>query len=84
MSGVGARGGRGGPYATERPAPRDAEPDPVQARNRADPQADIAHEAILSRLRYLNHVADRFDLRRDIRFGTRVVAARYDEAATRR
>ena len=31
-------------------------------------------------LRYLNHVADRFDLRRDIRFGTRVTAARYDEA----
>ena len=31
-------------------------------------------------LRYLNHVADRFDLRRDIRFGTRVVAARYDDA----
>jgi cyclohexanone monooxygenase len=32
-------------------------------------------------LAYLNHVADRFDLRRDIRFGTRVTAARYDEAA---
>ncbi len=31
-------------------------------------------------LRYANHVADRFDLRRDIRFGTRVKAARYDEA----
>jgi cyclohexanone monooxygenase len=27
-------------------------------------------------LRYLNHVADRFDLRRDIRFQTRVTAAR--------
>ena len=26
-------------------------------------------------LRYLNHVADRFDLRRDIRFSTRVTAA---------
>jgi len=34
-------------------------------------------------MRYLNHVADRFDLRRDIRFGTRVTAARYDEAANR-
>ena len=34
-------------------------------------------------LRYLNHVADRFDLRRDIRFGARVAAARYDEAANR-
>ncbi|HYI81831.1 MAG TPA: NAD(P)/FAD-dependent oxidoreductase [Acetobacteraceae bacterium] len=34
-------------------------------------------------LRYLNHVADRFDLRRDIRLGTRVTAARYDEAANR-
>jgi cation diffusion facilitator CzcD-associated flavoprotein CzcO len=33
--------------------------------------------------RYLDHVADRFDLRRDIRFGTRVVGARYDEAANR-
>ncbi|WP_043341217.1 flavin-containing monooxygenase [Belnapia moabensis] len=33
--------------------------------------------------RYLNHVADRFDLRKDIRFSTRVVGARYDEAANR-
>lgn len=32
-------------------------------------QADI--------LRYLNHVADRFDLRRDIQFNTRVVSARF-------
>ncbi len=30
-------------------------------------------------LRYARHVAGRFDLRRDIRFGTRVTAARYDE-----
>jgi cation diffusion facilitator CzcD-associated flavoprotein CzcO len=30
-------------------------------------------------LRYLEHVADRFDLRPDIRFGTRVVAAAFDE-----
>ena len=30
--------------------------------------------------RYLNHVADRFDLRRDIRLETRVTAATYDEA----
>jgi cation diffusion facilitator CzcD-associated flavoprotein CzcO len=34
-------------------------------------------------LRYLNHVADRFDLRRDIRFGARVIAARYDNRANR-
>ncbi len=34
-------------------------------------------------LRYLNHVADRFDLKRDIRFNTRVAAAHYDEAANR-
>jgi cyclohexanone monooxygenase len=34
-------------------------------------------------LRYINHVADRFDLRRDIAFDTRVVGARYDEAANR-
>lgn len=32
-------------------------------------------------LRYLNHVADRFDLRRDIQFKTRVTAAHYDEKA---
>ncbi|MEK6209347.1 MAG: NAD(P)/FAD-dependent oxidoreductase [Pseudomonadota bacterium] len=32
-------------------------------------------------LRYLNHVADRFDLKRDIRFNTRVIAAHYDETA---
>jgi cation diffusion facilitator CzcD-associated flavoprotein CzcO len=30
-------------------------------------------------LRYLNHVADRFDLRRDIQFSTRVSAAHYQE-----
>jgi len=34
-------------------------------------------------LRYLNHVADKFDLKRDIRFGTRVSAAHYDEASNR-
>jgi cation diffusion facilitator CzcD-associated flavoprotein CzcO len=31
-------------------------------------------------LRYLNHVADKFDLRRDIQFNTRVTAAHYSEA----
>jgi cation diffusion facilitator CzcD-associated flavoprotein CzcO len=31
--------------------------------------------------RYLNHVVDRFDLRRHIRFGARVTSAVYDEAA---
>ncbi len=30
-------------------------------------------------LRYLQHVADRYDLRRDIRFGTRVVSANWDD-----
>jgi thioredoxin reductase len=30
-------------------------------------------------LRYLNHVADRFDLRRDIQFGAQVVAAAFDD-----
>ncbi len=34
-------------------------------------------------LRYLNFVANRFDLKKDIRFNTRVVAAHYDEAANR-
>ncbi|HXC29441.1 MAG TPA: NAD(P)/FAD-dependent oxidoreductase [Stellaceae bacterium] len=34
-------------------------------------------------LRYLNFVADRLDLKRSIRFNTRVVAATYDEAANR-
>ena len=34
-------------------------------------------------LRYLNHVADRFDLRPDIQLATRVVAAHYDEESAR-
>lgn len=34
-------------------------------------------------LRYIRHVADRFDLARDIRLSTRVVDARYDEARAR-
>jgi cation diffusion facilitator CzcD-associated flavoprotein CzcO len=34
-------------------------------------------------LRYLNHVADRFDLRRDIQLRTRVMAAHFDEAVAR-
>jgi cyclohexanone monooxygenase len=32
-------------------------------------------------MRYLNHVTDRFDLRRDIRFNTRVTAAHWDDAS---
>jgi len=31
--------------------------------------------------RYLNHVVDRFDLRRDIRFGAKVTSAVYDETS---
>ena len=34
-------------------------------------------------LRYINHVADRFDLRRDIDFETRVESARFDESTNR-
>jgi len=34
-------------------------------------------------LRYASHVADRFGLRKDMRFNTRVVAATWDEAASR-
>ena len=34
-------------------------------------------------LRYINHVADRFDLRRDIQLETRVTAAVFDEATGR-
>jgi cation diffusion facilitator CzcD-associated flavoprotein CzcO len=34
-------------------------------------------------LSYLGRVAEKFDLRRDMRFGCRVVSARYDEAANR-
>jgi cyclohexanone monooxygenase len=34
-------------------------------------------------LTYANHVADRFDLRRDIRFNTRVIAASFDEPVQR-
>ena len=33
-------------------------------------------------LRYLEHVAERFDLNRDIRFNTRVTAAHWDEATS--
>ena len=33
--------------------------------------------------RYLNHVADKFDLKRDIRLNTRVTSAHYDEGASR-
>src|SRR6185295_12857082 len=39
------------------------------------PQAEIE--------RYLNHVVDRFDLRRDIRLNTRVTAAVFDDTAGR-
>ncbi|HEY1710359.1 MAG TPA: NAD(P)/FAD-dependent oxidoreductase [Rhizomicrobium sp.] len=34
-------------------------------------------------LRYINHVADRFDLRRDIQLGTKVTSAIFDETANR-
>jgi cation diffusion facilitator CzcD-associated flavoprotein CzcO len=34
-------------------------------------------------LRYLNHFADRFDLRRDIQFETRVTGATFDETSNR-
>ena len=34
-------------------------------------------------LKYANHVADRFDLRRDIQLGTRVTAAVFDETSRR-
>ena len=34
-------------------------------------------------LAYLNHVADRFDLRRDIRFGSTIAAAHFNEASDR-
>ena len=34
-------------------------------------------------LRYLNFVADRFDLNRDIQFNSRVISAQYDDAANR-
>ena len=34
-------------------------------------------------LRYIDHVADRFDLRRDIQFDTRVAAAAFDETSGR-
>ena len=34
-------------------------------------------------LRYINHVADRYGLRRDIRFNTRVLSGRFDESRNR-
>jgi cation diffusion facilitator CzcD-associated flavoprotein CzcO len=43
-----------------------------RSRKRYAPQPEI--------LRYANHVADRFDLRRDIRFNTRVHSAVFDDA----
>ncbi|MBN3785962.1 NAD(P)/FAD-dependent oxidoreductase [Burkholderia sp. Ac-20353] len=33
-------------------------------------------------LRYVNHVADRFDLRRDIRFNTQVTCAKFDDSTS--
>ena len=33
-------------------------------------------------LRYLNHVADKFDMRRDIQFNSRVTAAHFDDATS--
>jgi cyclohexanone monooxygenase len=42
---------------------------------RYSPQSEI--------LAYAEHVADRYDLRSDIQFDTRIAAARYDEAASR-
>ncbi len=34
-------------------------------------------------LKYINHVADRFDLRRDVQLSTRVTAATFDDATSR-
>src|SRR6476469_6151864 len=34
-------------------------------------------------LRYINHVADRFDLRRDVQLNTRVVSAEFDPSRSR-
>src|SRR3954453_12089670 len=34
-------------------------------------------------LAYINHVTDKFDLRRDIAFDTRIIAASFDEATSR-
>ena len=42
---------------------------------------DGAFLAAAGDLRYLNHVADKFDLRRDIQFCSRVTAAHYQDAA---
>jgi hypothetical protein len=41
------------------------------------------HLNLLLILRYLNHVAERFDLKRDTQFETRVTAAAFDEAVNR-
>jgi cation diffusion facilitator CzcD-associated flavoprotein CzcO len=42
-------------------------------------QEHYAHQPEIER--YLNHVVDRFDLRRDIHFGARVTSAVYDESS---
>ncbi len=49
--------------------------DEWQWSERFSPQAEL--------LSYAEHVADRFDLRRDIAFDTRITAAHYDDAAQR-
>lgn len=49
--------------------------DEWQWSERYAPQAEL--------LAYINHVADRFDLRRDVQLETRVVLETYDEAAKR-
>ena len=40
------------------------------------------HATQLEILRYAEHVAERYDLKRDIAFDTRIVSARYGEAAS--
>ena len=71
-----ASGGRERPLGqVEDPADRLERPDELQQEGdwseRYAPQPEI--------LRYANHVADRFDLRRDIQFSTRVDRAVFDE-----
>ena len=56
-------------------------PSPTSSSRNGTGRSGIASQPEI--LRYVEHVADRFDLRRDIQLDTRVTAARFDEAANR-
>ena len=68
------------PGATWRASTTPTRSTPTWSRSGSGRNATPAQPEILA---YLNHVADRLDLRRDIQFDTRITAAHFDEAAGR-